>query len=75
VRIACTSPVRGTRRGEDGPAAGSAWPLEALPSSSRVRHLLERRAEAADDIEAEWGWLPADARAALPAPDDLLAGA
>ena len=50
-------------------------PLEALPSSYRLRRLLERRAEAAEDIEAEWGWLPADLRAALPAPDDLLAGA
>jgi hypothetical protein len=50
-------------------------PLWKLPSSSRVRLLLERRAEAAEDVEAEWGWLPADARAALPAPDDLLAGA
>jgi hypothetical protein len=61
--------LRGARLGPDGP------PLEALPSFYRLRRLLERRAEAAEDIEAEWGWLPAEAREALPAPDDLLAGA
>ena len=43
-------------------------PLEALPSLSRVRRLLERRAEAADEVEAEWERLPADARAEMTAP-------
>jgi hypothetical protein len=58
--------LRGARPDPDGP------PLEALPSAGRVRRLLERRFEAAGQVEDEWGRLPPEARAALPSPDDLL---
>jgi hypothetical protein len=60
--------LRGRRPDPDGP------PLEALPSAWRVRHLLERRFEAAGQVEDEWDRLPPEARQALPSPDDLLAG-
>ena len=49
-------------------------PLEALPSAWRVRRLLDRRFEAAGQVEDEWDRLPPEAREALPSPDELLAG-
>jgi hypothetical protein len=60
--------LRGARPDPDGP------PLEALPPTWRVRRLLDRRFEAAGQVEDEWGRLPPEARQALPAPDELLAG-
>jgi hypothetical protein len=60
--------LRGGRPDPDGP------PLEALPSSWRVKRVLERRAETEDEVEEEWGRLPGEARAAAPSPDDLLGG-
>jgi hypothetical protein len=60
--------LRGARPDPDGPL------LEALPSACRVRRLLERRFEAAGQVEDEWGRLPPEAREALPSPDELLAG-
>ena len=59
--------LRGARPDPDGP------PLEALPSAWRVRRLLDRRFEAAGQVEDEWARLPPEAREALPSPDDLLA--
>jgi hypothetical protein len=52
----------------DGP------PLEALPSAWRVRRLLERRAEAAEQVEAERRRLPAEAQEQAASPDELLVG-
>jgi hypothetical protein len=60
--------LRGARPDPDGP------PLEALPSGYRVRRLLDRRFEAAGRVEDAWDRLPPEARAAVPSPDDLLAG-
>jgi hypothetical protein len=60
--------LRGARPDPDGPT------LEAFPSAYRLRHLLDRRFEAAGQVEDEWGRLPPVAREALPSPDDLLAG-
>jgi hypothetical protein len=59
--------LRGARPDPDGP------PLEALPSAYRVRRLLDRRFEAAGQVEDEWDRLPADVRETAPAPEDLLA--
>jgi hypothetical protein len=58
--------LRGSRADPDGP------PLEALPSSWRVKRVLERRAETEDEVEEEWSRLPGEVRAATPSPDDLL---
>jgi hypothetical protein len=60
--------LRGRRPDPDGPA------LEALPSAWRVRRLLERRAEAAEQVEAEWRRLPTEAQEQAASPDELLAG-
>jgi hypothetical protein len=59
--------LRGARPDPDGP------PLEALPSGSRVRRLLERRAEAADLVEAEWRRLPAEAQEQAASPAEVQA--
>jgi hypothetical protein len=48
--------LRGGRPDPDGP------PLEALPSSWRVKRVLERRAETEDEVEEEWSRLPGEAR-------------
>jgi hypothetical protein len=39
-----------------------------------VRRLLDRRFEAAGQVEDEWNRLPPEAREALPSPDELLCG-
>jgi hypothetical protein len=57
----------GARLDPDGP------PLEAPSSSSRVKRVLERRSEAAEEVEAEWERLPAEARERASSPDDLFA--
>jgi hypothetical protein len=57
--------LRGGKFDPEGP------PLEALPSFSRLRRLLESRAEAADLVEVEWRRQPAEAQEHAASPDEL----
>ena len=60
--------------GESKPLDPEGPPVEAFPTPSEVRRVLDRRERALEAAEREWERLPLDLRECWPRPGELLEG-